>query len=170
MSGTEKTAWRLGLTRAEISLIAMLIGFLLLGGILKNFRSTEKEAVLLKNARQARLQEAEVDSLIRLATLEQANVSEEVLEESAPEKEDAGRQKSAGREAVKKLFSGTIAFNKAGKAQLQQVPGIGPVMAERLIAFRAQKGGRVADFRDFLAVKGIAEKKLEILKKHFTLD
>lgn len=170
MSGLEKTAWRLGLTRAEISLVTMLIGFLMLGGILKNFRSSEKEAILLKNAEHARLQEAEVDSLIRLAAIEQANVSEEVSGESIPDRQHADREVSAGRAVHKKSFNGTVAFNRAGKSQLQQVPGIGPVMAERLIAFRAQKGGMVKEFRDFLAVKGIGQKKLEILKKHFILE
>jgi|WetSurMetagenome_2_1015567.scaffolds.fasta_scaffold154154_2 competence protein ComEA len=170
MSGLEKTAWRLGLTRAEISLVTMLIGFLMLGGILKNIRSSEKETILLKNAEHARLQEAEVDSLIRLATIEQANVSEEVLGENIPARQNADREVYPGRAVQKKSFNGTVAFNKAGKAQLQQVPGIGPVMAERLIAFRTQKGGRVNEFRDFLAVKGIGQKKLEILKKHFILE
>lgn len=170
MSGIEKTAWRLGLTRAEISLIAMLIGFLVLGGILKNFRSVEKEAVLLKNVRQSRLQEVEVDSLIRLATIEQQFVQEEVTGEKKPDMKSTAREKAAERRVLKNSFNGTIAFNRAGKAQLQRVPGVGPVMAERLLAFRTEKGGRVVDFQEFLAVKGIGRKKLEILKKHFILD
>jgi competence protein ComEA len=170
MSVAGKKGWRLGLTRAEISLIAMLIGFLILGGILKNYRSAEKDAVLLKNMREARLQEAEVDSLIRLAAIEERDLPEVIVEEAASEKEHAARQNAGGRQMPKKSFSGTVAFNRAGKSQLQQVPGIGPVMADRLLAFRAAHGGRVSEFGAFLSVKGIGQKKLEILKKHFTLD
>jgi competence protein ComEA len=50
------------------------------------------------------------------------------------------------------------------------IPGVGPVMAKRLIEFRKQKGGKVSRFNDFLEVKGIGKKKLEILEKHLTLD
>ncbi|NTW56631.1 MAG: helix-hairpin-helix domain-containing protein [Chlorobiaceae bacterium] len=170
MSALEKTAWKLGLTRAEVSLVTMLIGFLALGGVLKNFRTSDKEALLLKKAEQSRLTEADVDSLIRLASIEQANVEEEVLGENAPGSEEKAGKSGTERHVLKKTFSGTVAFNRAGKTQLQLVPGIGPVMAERLVAFRTQKGGKITDFQDFLAVKGIGKKKLEVLKKHFTLD
>jgi DNA uptake protein ComE-like DNA-binding protein len=53
---------------------------------------------------------------------------------------------------------------------LQKIPGVGPVMAERLITFRTAKGGKVHAFQEFLEVKGVGEKKLEFLKKYFTLE
>ena len=43
-------------------------------------------------------------------------------------------------------------------------------MAGRLITFRTEKGGKVTQFEDFLEVKGISSKKLELLKQHFTLE
>lgn len=170
MSGLEKTAWRLGLTRTEISLVTILIGFLVLGGILKNFRSEENEAVILRNTEQSRLEAGEVDSLIRLAVIDQSRVDEEAAIEKGSVRHEDTSEKHAVRPPLKKAFSGTVAFNRANRAQLQQVPGIGPVMADRLIAFRREKGGRIGDFQDFLTVKGIGKKKLEVLKKHFTLE
>jgi competence protein ComEA len=153
----ENLARKLSLTKAEISLITMLLGFLVLGGILKNFQSLEGEA--------------EVDSLIRLAAIDQANVKEDVQQEAEAEKSGESSGKSqTHRSFEKKTFSGTISFNKAGKAELQKISGIGPVMAGRLIAFRTSKGGKVTQFQEFLEVKGIGKKKLEVLKKHFTLE
>ena len=43
-------------------------------------------------------------------------------------------------------------------------------MAERLVAFRKAKGGKVQQYQDFLEVKGIGKKKLESLTKYFTLE
>ncbi|WP_076792110.1 helix-hairpin-helix domain-containing protein [Chlorobium sp. KB01] len=171
MKHLENLARKLSLTKAEISLISMLLGFLVLGGILKNFRSMEETDQLVKKAESARLREAEVDSLLRFAAIDQTTVREDVLQEvTDAEREESSEKPASHRSAGKKTFSGTIAFNKAGKAELQKISGIGPVMAGRLIAFRASKGGKVTQFQDFLDVKGIGKKKLEVLKKHFTLE
>jgi competence protein ComEA len=167
----EKLAVKLSLTKAEITLISALMGFLVLGGVLKNVRSVEKAETLVKKVETARYREAEVDSLITLATADLASVKEDVMEGAASEKERAGTQKRASPHSPdKKLFNGTLSFNKASIGQLQKVPGVGPVMAERLITFRTAKGGKVHDFQEFLEVKGVGEKKLEFLKKYFTLE
>jgi competence protein ComEA len=167
----EKLAVKLSLTKAEITLISALLGFLVLGGVLKNVRSVEKAETLVKKVETARYREAEVDSLISLATAGQASVREDVMEGVASENKRAGTQKRASQHSPdKKLFNGTISFNKASIGQLQRVPGVGPVMAERLITFRTAKGGNVHEFQEFLEVKGVGEKKLEFLKKYFTLE
>jgi len=163
----EKIAVKLSLTKAEITLISALLGFLILGGVLQNIRSVEKAEVLVKKVETARYREADVDSLLALATAEQATVKEEVMDDGASA---GGRKRAAQHATGKKVFTGTIAFNKATMAQLQKIPGVGPVMAERLIAFRKVKGGKVNDFQEFLEVKGVGDKKLEFLKKYFTLD
>ncbi|MEI6846420.1 MAG: helix-hairpin-helix domain-containing protein [Chlorobiaceae bacterium] len=160
----EKLSQRLSLTKAEISLISLLLGFLVLGGILKNVRSVEKTDQLIKKAESARYREAEVDSLIRFAFVDQEKVREDVLNE-------VDAEKNRTRHFVKKkVFNGTISFNKANIGQLQKIAGIGPVMAGRLITFRTAKGGKVEQFKDFLEVEGVGKKKLELLKKHFTLE
>lgn len=171
MNPRDKLSIRLGLTKAEISLLSILIGFLVLGGVLKNIRSAEETDLLIKKAETARFREAEVDSLISMAAVEQATTTEDVLHEVRSESdESAAEQKQEHRSSGKKVFNGTISFNKASSRQLQKIPGIGPVMAERLITFRKTKGGKVQQFQDFLEVKGIGKKKLESLKKYFTLE
>jgi competence protein ComEA len=171
MNFLEKLAIKLSLTKAEIYLVSTLLGFLMLGVVLQNIRSVENTDVLIKKAETARYRDAEVDSLIRIATIEQETVKEDVLQEvETEEKHQTAKKKPRHITSGKKIFSGTISFNKASNLQLQKIPGIGPVIASRLITFRAAKGGKVEQFHDFLEVKGISNKKLEVLKKYFTLE
>ena len=167
----EKLAVKLSLTKAEITLVSALLGFLVLGGVLKNIRSVEKAETLVKKVETSRYREEEVDSLLALASVAQATVREDVMQGTETGKESTSSEKrGAHRSSEKKLFNGTLSFNKASKGQLQKIPGVGPVMAERLITFRTAKGGKVHDFQEFLEVKGVGEKKLEFLKKYFTLE
>jgi len=171
MNFLEKLAIKLSLTKAEIYLVTILLGFLMLGVVMKNIRSVEETDVLIKKAETARYRETEVDSLIKIASIEQKTVKEDVLQDvEAEEKKQTAEKKPKHVTSGKKIFAGTIAFNKASNLQLQKIPGIGPVMASRLITFRTEKGGKVSQFQDFLEVKGISNKKLEVLKKYFTLE
>jgi competence protein ComEA len=171
MNILEKLSIKLSLTKAEITLVSVLLGFLMLGGVLRNIRSVEESDLLVKKAETARYREAEVDSLIKLAAVDQSTTKEDVLQDIEAENDEASfERKAAHRSSGKKVFNGTIAFNKASSQQLQKIPGIGPVMAERLVTFRKAKGGKVQQYQDFLDVKGIGKKKLESLKKYFTLE
>jgi len=171
MTFFEKMAVKLSFTKAEITLVSVLLGFLVLGGILKNIRSVEKSDTLIKKAEAARYHDEEVDSLITLASKAQAAVKQDVMQEVETTKgAHATHKRAAHPLSEKKVFNGTISFNTATIQQLQKIPGVGPVMAERLIRFRTEKGGKVLQFQDFLEVKGIGKKKLEFLKKHFTLE
>jgi len=183
MNPLEKLAVRLSLTRAEISVISLLVAFLVLGGAVRNFRSVRDADTLLQQRENEQFSERETDSLIRVASAlaagttpaetggesEALNLSGEQL---YPEdfEEEKPREKKTARRSGKKVFNGTLAFNRATEKQLQQIPGVGPVMARRLVAFRASKGGRIDRHEDLLDVKGIGRKKLEILKKHLTLE
>jgi competence protein ComEA len=51
-------------------------------------------------------------------------------------------------------------LNRATQAQLELVPGIGPVMATRILAFR-QAQGRFNTYEELLDVNGIGSSKLE---------
>ena len=53
---------------------------------------------------------------------------------------------------------GTVNLNTAGTEELQRIPGIGPSMAERIIAFR-KEGGKFQAAEDLLQISGIGEKK-----------
>jgi competence protein ComEA len=58
-----------------------------------------------------------------------------------------------------------IDVNQASEEELALVPGIGKVMARRIIEFREQNGP-FARVEDLLKVKGIGEKSLEKLRPH----
>lgn len=49
---------------------------------------------------------------------------------------------------------------------LERLPGIGPVLARRIVAWRQYNGGRMG-VEDLLSVSGIGEKKYDVLKKFF---
>lgn len=57
----------------------------------------------------------------------------------------------------------TVNLNTASAAQLDQVPGIGPVLAERIIDFRESHGG-FQSIQELNQVEGIGPKKFEDLK------
>lgn len=67
------------------------------------------------------------------------------------------------------LPKGKINLNKATAAQLETLPGIGPVLAQRIIAYRGQQGW----FRrpeDLLNVSGIGPKTFANLKEYVTVE
>ena len=69
----------------------------------------------------------------------------------------------------KESFIGSININRANKQELQQLPRIGPVLAERIITYRAQ----VHNFKqcdDIQNVRGIGPKTFENIKDYITVD
>jgi competence protein ComEA len=63
---------------------------------------------------------------------------------------------------------GRIALNRAGADELQQVPGIGPVLAARIVAYRDQNGP-FSVVEDLLEVAGIGEAKLAAIRDHIAV-
>jgi competence protein ComEA len=63
---------------------------------------------------------------------------------------------------------GKVNLNTATAAQLDALPGVGPVLAERIVAYRDKKGGfrSVAELRQ---VEGIGDAKFEQLKDLVTV-
>ena len=58
---------------------------------------------------------------------------------------------------------GPIDLNTASAAELEALPGVGPVLAERIVSFRDQNG-RFDVVEDLLQVPGIGEAKLAALR------
>jgi competence protein ComEA len=58
---------------------------------------------------------------------------------------------------------GVVRVNSARADDLEQLPGVGPVLAERIVAFR-EDNGPFEVIEDLLAVPGIGEAKLAMLR------
>jgi len=67
--------------------------------------------------------------------------------------------------ANKKPPPAPVNLNTATSAQLQQVPGIGPSTADKIVQMR-KSYGPFKSVNDLLAVRGIGPKKLEKMRKY----
>ena len=75
----------------------------------------------------------------------------------------------AAATAQKQLPAKPIDLDLANVKELQELPGVGPVTAQRIIDLR-QKSGRFKRVEDLLAVRGISQKKLEALRPYVTVS
>ncbi len=71
--------------------------------------------------------------------------------------------------AQKKPPSKPIDLNVANVKELQELPGVGQVTAQRIIDMR-QKSGRFRRIEDLLAVRGISQTKLDALRPYVTVS
>lgn len=78
--------------------------------------------------------------------------------EAAPSAAGAGKSAEAGR----------ISINRAGLAELQEIPGIGEKKAQAILDYRNAHGA-FASIEDLTLVKGIGDKLLEKMKPYVGL-
>ena len=62
-----------------------------------------------------------------------------------------------------------VDINLANVKELQELPGVGPVTAQRIIDMR-QKSGRFKRVEDLLAIRGISQKKLDAMRPYVTVS
>src|SRR5437868_11103805 len=70
--------------------------------------------------------------------------------------------------ATKKPPLKPININTANAEELQQVPGIGPATAEKILQMR-KSYGTFKSVDDLLAIRGIGKKRLEKMRKYLTV-
>ena len=71
----------------------------------------------------------------------------------------------AGAQDGKASTQGTVNINTATAEQLQLLPGVGPALAGRIIAFR-EANGPFEKVDELAAVQGIGDKSLEKLRPY----
>ena len=72
-------------------------------------------------------------------------------------------------EAQKRPPAKPIDLNAATIKELEELPGVGPVTAQRILDAR-QKSGRFRRIEDLLAIRGISTKRLEALRPYVTIS
>ncbi|MCU1240482.1 MAG: competence protein ComEA [Candidatus Acidoferrum typicum] len=70
--------------------------------------------------------------------------------------------------ATKKPPPKPVNINAANSEELQQVPGIGPATAEKILQMRKSYGS-FKSVDDLLSIKGIGKKRLEKMRKYLTV-
>ena len=88
---------------------------------------------------------------------------------SRPRAGTAKSGKTSGRSSDKLSgpAQGQIDLNTADSAQLQRIPGIGPAMAERILAYR-RTAGRFRSPDELMQVSGIGDKKYQKMRPFLT--
>ena len=74
----------------------------------------------------------------------------------------------AGALAEKQPPSKPIDLNRANAKELQELPGVGAVTAQRIIAMR-QKSGPFKRIEDLLAIRGVSQKKLDAMRPYLMI-
>lgn len=69
----------------------------------------------------------------------------------------------------KKELSLSLDINKATKEELEQLPYIGPVTAQRIVDYRTQVG-RFKTVDELINVKGIGKKKINRVKSYIKIE
>jgi len=75
----------------------------------------------------------------------------------------------AAAQAQKQPPAKPIDLNVANIKELQELPGVGAVTAQRIIDMR-QKSGRFHRVEDLLAIRGISQKKLDAMRPYVTIS
>lgn len=111
------------------------------------------------------------DASVVPTTTSTTATSDEAAGRSAERAASRSGSGSSGTSSTKKTASkagalmGTVNINTASEAELQLLPGIGPALAQRIVADR-QKNGAYTSVEQLDRVSGIGGKKLEQLRPH----
>lgn len=129
------------------------------------YRPYEEKFVQLSEKAQQR------DSLIAAKHFPEAppqggtNGSQDALAEEL----NAGNEANASAPDSLDSQKDSINVNSAGAERLQELPGVGSTIAERIIAYR-EENGPFQEIPELLNVRGIGEARLENIRPYITLE
>jgi competence protein ComEA len=87
---------------------------------------------------------------------------------TTPQVADSGTQKVVSRSTKKQPPANPVSVNGASESELQSIPGIGPSMAQKIVAYR-NTNGPFAAIEDLRKVKGMGEKLFDKIHEWITL-
>lgn len=94
--------------------------------------------------------------------------SENIAVATVPAVDSRTPPAGVGEERTLSSRSQRVDLNRATAADFDQLPGVGPVLAKRMVEYR-KSVGRFHAVEDLRAVKGIGKKKLDQLKPFVTV-
>ncbi len=150
-------------TKQEKIFISFLLFAVIVGAGIKMYRSYSRTATQVTQPKDAdetgkQIQEkaALIDSLLQAKTLTFRDVG------FAPGRIGLDRVDSTGESTHRNLL---LEINTATVAELEQLPQIGPVLADRIVKYR-NVNGAFKNIEDLTKVKGIGEKKIKYIKPY----
>jgi len=158
----------LGFTRQEQQIVLFLTVSLLIGSFLKIYESLQ-ESVSVAPVPRAQIEafSKHADSLEQATAERERGAEVEMLSASKmPVSSRTNLSASAQPSATENALF--VDVNSAGVEELQTIPGIGPVLAQRIIDYRTRIGafGHINELKE---VKGIGEKTFEKIKPYVSL-
>lgn len=133
------------------------------GGLTENADS--EHVNLVRKVRDGMQIRVPVQKTARTSRTQRKNAQEKSgLGESASGKYGSNKAGSGRNSSMKQC----VLINSAGVSELQQLPGIGPALAQRIVETRNR--GRFTSVEDLLRVPGIGKAKLAKLRNYVEVD
>ena len=155
---------RLGFTRNESLVVLFLSGSLLLGGAIKITKAVTHEQDERYDYTKSDEEFAMRSAFVGLT--DSPNVQTGVGD-SSREKRSA-QSRSTAPAKLKTPPEKKISLNASSKQELMRLPGVGEVMAERILMYREEHGS-FKTIDELQEVKGIGKKKFERLAPYITV-
>jgi comEA protein len=137
----------------EINVLLTFLLLIILGAGYQHFSNPERAA----NHFTYQTEDSLYSALIGAKPVESTAQKSEPIPNPPPFRTNADMKPSAA--------AGTVNINTASLDELDQLPGIGPKTAQKIIAYREQNG-KFNSVDDLLDVKGIGDKKLAKLRQY----
>ena len=152
------TAHRFGFTRNETAVVLFLSAVIITGTVLTEVRYSGARPV--EDVREAY---RSADSVFTLHAQAQPKQTEALAKAEHPAQAMSKPKTKSGSP------SGVIDLNAATEAQLTTLPGIGPVTAKKILAYR-QEHGSFQRSEDLMKVKSIGPRKYERIREFITIE
>ena len=164
---------RLSLTKHEAMALTCLSGLFIIGIIVRQVQQQailvppdaydELDRIFFERSGKGNGAASDTTSRVLLAAASEADSGKhEISGDMTPAiREPPGKTSAAG--------GLRIDINRAGAAELEKLPRIGPKTAERILAFRDAYGA-FRTVNDLQQVKGIGPKTLELLRPHVYVE
>ena len=122
-------------------------------------------AKICKDGMQINVPRLSAKELRRLRAESSVSTESYAAESSYAAPADSAYSAAAGTETA--AYGGVIHLNSASAAELEELPGVGEVTAQRIVEYRAQHG--FSRIEDIMNVKGIGQAKFNKMRPYLAL-